>query len=277
MKNILFFNFLILLPLLNYAQKCGTAFLPANYAVSNTNKAYEGNNTAHIKEWTEKAMEAFSEVEEITSECGCITVSDLAYEGFEACDKAQVENSYERARFYAKRSREKAKLMMDALSQCTNIPISDIEARRLAGNDDYDVDSSYKQKNESANLNAQQKDLLTKQKQLLDQQRLLQKQIADQQKQVNKIKKRRANELLEQKRIKLNAEIAISEIQKNYEKLATSIGCTDALKATKISFAKKTGALENESLSATKLYYAEKLTEIVDKFNRSFSQCSANW
>ena len=276
MKNTLFFLFFVSSLLPTYAQKCNAAFIAANYAVSNTNKAYEGNNTAHIKEWTEKAMEAFSEVEEITADCGCTNVSDLAYEGYEACDKAQFENAYEQARFYAKRSRDKAKLMMDALSEFANISVENIKAQQMTGND-YSENESYAEESNDNNLNSQQADLLAKQKQLLAQQRLLEKQIADKQKQVAELEKKRANELLQKKRIKINAELALAEIQKNYEKLATSIGCTEALKLSKISFSKTLGTLENETLSDTKLYYADKLTEIVEKFNQSFSQCSADW
>lgn len=276
MKNILFFNLLLLISFSNYAQKCDAAFLSANYAVSNTNKAYESNNTAHIQEWTEKAMEAFNEVEEITAECGCIQVSDFAYEGYLACDKAQVEEAFEQSRFYAKRARDKAKKMMDALSKCTNMSISDIQARQVAGNDNYSTDNAYDD-DINNDLNAQQDNLLAKQKELLAQQRLLQQQIAAQEKQVAELKQKRATELLEQKRIKINAELALAEIQKNYEKLATSVGCSEALKVSRVSFSKNIGTLEKETLSETKMFYAEKLNEIVEKFNQSFSQCSSDW
>ena len=276
MKNLFCLSVIILLSIQTYAQKCDTAFSSANYAVANTNKAYEGNNTEHIKEWTEKAMEAFTEVEEITANCGCTQVSELAYQGFEACDRAQIENTYERARFFAKRAREKAKLMIDALSKCTNIPVNDIEARQNAGNDDYN-ESNYEKENYDNDLNAQQENLLAKQKELLEQQRLLQKQIADQQKQVTALKQQRANELVQQKRIKVNAEVALTEIQRSYEKLATSIGCTEALNISRVSFTKTVDALEKETLSATKLYYTGKLNEIVEKFNQSFSKCANNW
>lgn len=277
MKHLFCLSALILFSIQAYAQKCDIAFSVANYAVSNTNKAYEGNNIAHIREWTEKAMEAFSEVEEISANCGCTQVSDIAYEGFDACDKAQIENKYERARFFAKRAREKAKQMIDALSKCTNIPVGDIEARSIAGNDDYSSNSNYVDNNYDNDLNAQQEDLLAKQRELLEQQRLLQKQIAEQQKQVAALKQQRANELVQQKRIKVNAEIALTEIQRSYEKLATSIGCNEALKLTRVSFTKTVDALEKETLTETKIYYTDKLSEIVEKFNQSFSKCSGTW
>jgi len=272
-----FFLMILLSAFYASAQQCEVAFSAANYCVSNTNKAYEGNNSQQVREWTEKAMETFNEVEEITAECGCTQVSELAYQGFEACDKAQIENSYERARFFAKRAREKAKLMMIALSKCTNIPLSDIEARHDAGAELLPGGGQTVKEIDQNDLNAQQEDLLARQKDLLEQQRLLQQQIADQQKQVAALKQKRANELVQQKRIKVSAEIALTEIQRSYEKLATSIGCTEALKITRISFTKTVDALEKETLRDTKEYYTSKLNEIVDKFTNSFSECSADW
>lgn len=277
MKRTIFFITTFLITTYITAQKCDTAFSVANYAVSNTNKAYEGNNTEHVKEWTEKAMEAFGEVEEITANCGCTQVSELAYQGFEACDRAQVENTYERARFFAKRARQKAKEMIVALSKCTNISVNDIEGRRDAGNEsDSETDNTDDYATENS-LNTQQEELLARQKELLEQQRILQQEIEEQQKQVANLKQQRANELVQQKRIKVNAEIALAEIQKNYEKLATSIGCNEALKVARISFTRTVDALEKENLRATKTYYVDKLNEIVEKFNQSFTNCSEIW
>jgi|GEM_PF-2525999 len=277
MKNTLFFIFTFIFTIYISAQKCDEAFSAANYSVAHTNKAYESNNAVHVREWTEKAMETFTEVEEITAQCGCTQVSELAYQGFEACDKAQTEANYERSRFFAKRAREKAKLMIAALSKCTNISVLDIEGRRDAGlnlssdsgaSDDGDYEND---------LNAQQNELLERQNELLEQQRIIQQQIAEQQKQVTALKQQRASELVQQKRIKVNAEIALAEIQKNHEKLATSIGCNNALNVTRISFTRGLDALEKESLVDTKTYYTNKLSEIVEKFNQSFADCANDW
>lgn len=276
MKNLIYLICTYFVGINLIAQNCNQAFSTANYAVANTNKAYDGNNIAHIREWTEKAMEAFSEVEEITADCGCIQVSDFAYEGYLACDKAQVEKTFEQSRFFAKRARDKAKEMMDALSKCTNIPISDIEARKFAGSTDY-TSADYDTSNSANDLNVQQENLLAQQEKLLEQQQKLQEQIAEQQKQVNALKQQRANELVQQKKIKLNAEIALKEMQKSYAKLATSVGCHEAMKAANVSITKPMEALENETLTATKIYYTQKLNEIVDMFNKSFSQCSSDW
>lgn len=276
MKRFLFLITSLFLIQFAEAQKCDDAFSAANYSVAHTNKAYDSNNPVHVKEWTEKAMETLSEVEEITSKCGCTEVSDLAYEAYEACDRAQVESTFERTRFFAKRAREKTKLMIAALSRCTHL--SQDEIFNKGKNTSYNS-SKYNSEEEDTNnaLNIQQQELLEQQQELLEQQRLLQQKIAEQQKQVALVKQQRATELIQQKKIKVSAEISLSEIQKNFEKLANSIGCNEALKVSRISFTRTVDALEKESLRDTKTFYVDKLNEIVDKFNRVFSECETGW
>lgn len=277
MKRIVAFISIVLMIFHVSAQNCDAAFSAANYSVAHTNKAYESYNSQQVREWTEKAIETFNEVEEITSECGCIQVSEIAYQGFEACDKAQEENTFERSRFFAKRAREKAKLMIEALSKCTSIPVSDIESRRNAGSEALGYAKKSNTDRVEDDLNSQQQELLAKQRQLIEQQRALEQQLADQAKQVAELKQQKANELIQQKRVKLNAEIALSEIQKSHERLATSLGCNEALQLTRISFTRTVDALERESLNDTKLFYQNKLNEIIEKFSQSFSNCAANW
>lgn len=278
MKNTFLIMSMLLYSVFAFAQNCDEAFSAANYCVSNTKKAYEANNSQQVREWTEKAIETFIEVEEITGNCGCVQVSELAYQGYEACDKAQEEDSYERGRFFAKRAREKARLMMEALSKCTNIPVSDIESRRNAGAAALGYAEGASDNNSlESNLNSQQEELLAQQKELLEQQRILEKQLAEQAKQVAALKQKKANELIQQKRIKVNAEIALAEIQKNNEKLATSLGCSAALQASKISFVHAVGALEKESLRATKMFYYNKMNEITERFSEALSNCANGW
>lgn len=277
MKNSFLLILMSLIPFFVISQNCDDAFSAANYCVSNTKKAYEANNSQQVREWTEKAIEAFTEVEEITGNCGCVQVSELAYQGYEACDKAQEEDSYERTRFFAKRAREKARLMMEALSKCTDIPISDIERRRNAGAASLGYSENLASNSLEDNLNSQQEELLAKQKELLEQQRILERQLAEQAKQVAALKQKKANELIQQKRIKVSAEIALAEIQKNNEKLATSLGCSTALQITKISFVHGVEALEKESLSNTKMYYYNKMNEITEQFSEAISKCASEW
>ena len=111
---------------MNAQKNCNEAFTAANYSVSHTAKAYETYNMAHAQEWAYRAIETFREVERITAKCGCEETSDLAHEGYEAASNAQDENTWERSRYYAKKANEKAKLMMDAFTECTNTDISKI-------------------------------------------------------------------------------------------------------------------------------------------------------
>jgi len=112
---------------INAQKNCNEAFNAANYSVSHTAKAYDAYNMTHTQEWAYRAIETFREVEKITSKCGCSETSDFAHEGYEAVKKAQYQNTWERSRFYAKKANEKAKLMMDAFTECTNTDISKIK------------------------------------------------------------------------------------------------------------------------------------------------------
>ena len=125
--NLLFSFFLTSCIAINAQSTCEDAFSAANYSVAHATNAYEAYNMIHVQEWAAKAMETFQEVEDITSECGCDDVSDLAYEGYEASEKSQYENTWERSRFFAKRAREKSILMMEALALCTNSEVLDIQ------------------------------------------------------------------------------------------------------------------------------------------------------
>ena len=95
--NLLFSFFLTSCIAINAQSTCEDAFSAANYSVAHATNAYEAYNMIHVQEWAAKAMETFQEVEYITSECGCDDVSNLAYEGYEASEKSQYENTWERS------------------------------------------------------------------------------------------------------------------------------------------------------------------------------------
>ena len=66
---------------------CDDAFSPASYSIAHTENAYEATNMEHVQEWSEKALEVFSEVESITIDCECAEASDYAYKGYSAAEK----------------------------------------------------------------------------------------------------------------------------------------------------------------------------------------------
>ena len=278
MKKFTFFLLSLILTLNAYSQKkCDEAFSAASYTVAHTTNSYEANNVDHTQEWAMKALETFEEVEEITSECGCNPASNFAYEGIVAVEKCLDNSTYERARFYAKRSREKAKLMIDALAKCTNTTIDKINQRQFSDNsyasssDDIDEYTSNVQE-----INDETEDLLAQQKELEAQQREIQKRIQEKKKEELALKQQKQVELQKQIRIKSGAEEALSVIEAGYVKLAQSIGCKQAYIVAKNDYIKTKIQLEEMTLDETKTHYAEMLNAISEKAMLHFLNCSEN-
>ena len=271
MKKLTYILFSLAFTLNAYSQKnCDEAFSAASYTVAHTTNSYEANNVDHTQEWAMKALETFEEVEEITSECGCETASNFAYEGIVAVEKCLDNTTYERARFYAKRSREKAKLMIDALAKCSNTSIDRI-------NNNQSSDNSYASSSDSIDdytSNSDEEDLLAQQRELEAQQKELQRKIEEKKMAEIALKQEKQAELQKQIKVKSNAEEALSVIEAGYTKLAQSIGCQKAYLAAKNNYIKTKADLEDMTLSETKLHYTVMLNEIAEKAMLHFLNCA---
>jgi len=237
----------------NAQLSCDDAFSAANYSVAHTTNAYESNNNDHVQEWSYKAIETFREVEDITISCGCEDAANLAYEGYEAAEKAQEQNTWERSRFYAKRANEKAKLMMDALAECSNSDISKIknssfEDNEYASNEDDNPADYY------SNDNAEAKKI-----------------------EVAKLKAERDAEIQKQLVVKLDAETALRQINAGYQSLANALGCKQAYEMAKSSYEYTIKQINSNTLTDTKMHYTLKLNEIAEKAMLNFSDCASGF
>ncbi len=278
MKIILYFTLSFIGSISLYAQaSCEKAFSAANYSVAHTTNAYNSNNNDHVQEWSFKAIETFREVEEITQNCGCEDVANLAWEGYVAAEKAQEQNTWERSRFYAKRANQKAKLMMDALAECTNVDVSKIE------NADFDNDA-YASSDENLNNYYSNEDLEDQKAELVAQQKILEERQAELAKELEKkkneakaLKIARDNEILKQKAVKTNAELALSQINNGFQNLANALGCKQAYDLAKSSYEYTQEQINNSNLDETKLHYTLKLNEIAEKAMLNFSDCASGF
>ena len=278
MKIILYFTLSFIGSISLYAQaSCEKAFSAANYSVAHTTNAYNSNNNDHVQEWSFKAIETFREVEEITQNCGCEDVANLAWEGYVAAEKAQEQNTWERSRFYAKRANQKAKLMMDALAECTNVDVSKIE------NADFDNDV-YASSDENLNNYYSNEDLEDQKAELVAQQKILEERQAELAKELEKkkneakaLKIARDNEILKQKAVKTNAELALSQINNGFQNLANALGCKQAYDLAKSSYEYTQEQINNSNLDETKLHYTLKLNEIAEKAMLNFSDCASGF
>ena len=278
MKSLLFFSLTIIGHFTIIAQiSCEKAFSAANYSVAHTTNAYDSNNNDHVQEWSFKAIETFREVEEITLDCGCEEAAGLAWEGYVAAEKAQEQNTWERSRFYAKRANQKAKLMMDALAECTNVDVSKIE------NADFDNDV-YASSDENLNnyysnedLEDQKAELVAQQKFLEERQAELAKELEKKKNEAKALKVARDNEILKQKAVKTNAELALSQINNGFQNLANALGCKQAYDLAKSSYEYTQEQINNSNLDETKLHYTLKLNEIAEKAMLNFSDCASGF
>ncbi|WP_010523437.1 hypothetical protein [Aquimarina agarivorans] len=259
-----------------YSQsECNDAFSAANYSVAHTNNAYEATNTDHVQEWTEKAIETLSEVEQVTANCGCNDASNYAYEGIVAAEKSLEENTWERSRFYAKRAREKAKKMIDALSICANTDVSKYKNRSESLDNFAVADNSYD--DDFDNIAAERDELLAEQEELVRLQKELKQKLELKKQEELKLKQEKHLELQKQLSIKSNAEAALAQIESAYTKLAKTLGCEQAYRAAKQNYTFTQQQLKVEKLNDTKFRYTEKLNEISEKAMLLFSNCASGF
>lgn len=258
---------------------CDEAFSAASYSIAHTENAFEATNMEHVQEWSEKALETFSEVESITIDCDCNTAADYAYKGYSAAEKCLNQDSWEEARYYSKKAMESAREMMNALSLCSHMSIDNILAYKGSEKPSRSTEgvhtevSNGGQQNKSNVIEQQKQELLQKQKLLLEQQRTIEQQLNKQKLLEEKLIKERETEFLQQKKIKENAEIAIDIIKKNYEKLLHSIGCDANLNKLNVDFYREVEDINNENLKDTKTFYVDRVNEIAEKYALKFADC----
>ncbi len=275
MKNFPILAISLMFVVNTYSQSdCQDAFSAANYSVAHTNNAYEANNTDHVQEWTEKAIETLNEVEQTTANCGCSDASNYAYEGIVAAEKSLEEATWERSRFYAKRAREKAKLMINALSDCTSTDVSKYRNRNNNTNYEYAVaDNSY-DNDDYDNISAERDELLAEQEELMKRQKELKLKLEKKKQEELAIKQKKHLELQKQLSVKSNAEAALAQIEAAYTKLAKTLGCKNAYLAAKQNYTIMQQQLKTEKLNDTKFRYTEKLSELSEKAMLHFSNCA---
>lgn len=292
-KYLLSLSGLILCTQTQAQSSCDEAFSAASYSIAHTENAYEATNMEHVQEWSEKALETFSEVESITIDCDCNEAADYAYKGYSAAEKCLDQSTWEEARYYSKKAMQNARQMMSALSLCSNMSVDEIltfKGRNRNTSPRANTNYNTYKKEEPSNTNnnystygqrqiqnneieQQKQELLEKQKTLLEEQRRIQQQLAQQKLLEEKLRRERETELLRQKKVKINAETAINNIKKNYEKLLHSIGCDVNLNELRVNFYREIEDINSENLEDTKTFYVDRVNEIAEKFALKFADC----
>jgi len=230
----------------------------ANYAYAHAKNAHESNNRDHIIEHSDKAIEAFYKVEELTDQCGCPDAYNAAMDGRENAEKTATQDTYERSRFYAKRARAHGERMVSLLNDCT--PLN-------ASNTAYVTNDN--EINEMQNeIDAQKAILAEKQRVLAMEQSRLEKEIAVQKQKQAEFESKRLAELQEQSALKSKAENALLKLENAIKELGVVFDDNIAVE----DYTRTENQLKSETLSDTKYYYAIKASEIAKVAMEQFTE-----
>ena len=121
MKKTFLFFLTITLTVSNYAQSnCEDAHADLIYAYSHVKSAYDSNNVTHLKDFSNRSFDAFERTKKNLESC-CETAYNHAYDAAELLSKVENAKSFEDGRFYVKRAREIAKMVIDELEICTKL------------------------------------------------------------------------------------------------------------------------------------------------------------
>jgi len=234
---------------------CEFAYQDAGYGLQHIETAMEANNIDHLRQYAQRSKIAVEKVLASTERCGCIDANYASYDAIENLSKALKKTEFDQIRFFVNRAKINTKKILVSLDVCsTNDPADDLKAQE-------------------GNLLAKEQQLLLQQQELLAQQQQLQEQIAAQKKMQEDIKLEKEAMLVEQKKVQLEAETSLLELEVLINKFTNSMGCKDTKSLTESSFQRNNSVLQGESLEGTKIFYAEKAKEMANAFFNRLSGC----
>lgn len=242
MKKIYFFVCVLLTCSLSYGQFCSDADSDVNYAYSHTDSAYNANNITHLKEYAQRALEAFNRAKTKLQTCGCDTAYNNAYDGYEALKKVSDIESLEDGRFYTNKARDIAQEAIDNLETCTKSENQDLELAALE-----DEQYALKQQQLELKLKAERIKL--------------------------KLAEREAEEVrLKKASLITRNENAISMSIETYNETLSSCGCNTRLSQG----LSDSNALLEKSLASIKAYYIESFKNLAMSYVSKLEHCQSN-
>lgn len=237
------------------ATECEVAYQDASYGFQHAETAMEANNIEQLKQYANRSKVAIAKVLRSTETCGCQEANTASYDALENLDKALNKGTFESVRFYVNRAKTHAKNILIALDSCSA------------------NDASYALLQEEEDLLAQEKALKEQQQKLLEQQQKLKDQLEAQRLLQAEIKLQKQDMMSLQKEVRSVSESTLSEMQVLINDFTEIMGCKDASALTDASFERKLEELEQESLKATKIFYAEKAKEMANNLLNRLESC----
>jgi len=238
-----------------FATECDMAYQDATYGYQHADTAMEANNVTQLKQYAERSRIAIEKVLQSTEKCGCSEANDASYYALEHLNKALEKDKFEKVRFYVNKAKAKAKEVIIALDNCSA------------------NDASFALNEEEDDLMEQEKLLIEQQQRLAEQQRKLQAQMNEQRRLQKEVKLQKEAMLSMQKEIKLSSEVTLKELETLIYEFTQSMGCKENDALTEESFERSLEELENETLTATKVFYADKAKEMANNLLNRLSSC----
>ena len=254
-KITLFMTLAILSTPLYAADECAFAYQNATYGLQHAQTAMEANNKDHLLQYAKRSKEALQKVLAATDECGCTDANYASYDALENLDKAFTKVEFDKIRYYVDKARVDVKATIVALDLCDS------------------ADPSLALELEESSLEAQEEELRQQQKRLLAQQKRLEERPKEQKRLQDEIRQQKAAMLVTQKEVRIQAEASLVQLEELINSFTDMMGCNRDMPLTESPYTKSITDLETETLTATKIFYAEKAREMANNLLNRLGGC----
>lgn len=112
-------SFLFVYQIHSQSSSYENALIAASYGYLHSKKSHGANNHAHAQEHAYKAMKSYRKVEKLAEDCGCPKVNEMAYQAKISAKEVLNQDTYERSRFYAKRTRQIGAKILVQITKCS--------------------------------------------------------------------------------------------------------------------------------------------------------------
>jgi hypothetical protein len=238
-----------------HAVECEVAYQDATYGYQHAETAMEANNVTQLKQYANRSMIAIKKVLVSTEKCGCYAANEASYDALENLTKALDKEKFEAVRLFVQRAKANAKDIIIALDNCS---VHDL---------------SFALKESEGNLIAQEKQLLEQKQRLLEQQRELEARLNEQKKLQQEVQLQKEQMFAQQQDLRSNSEVTLKELEHLINEFTKSMGCKDEAPLTETPYERTLEDLEAETLTATKIFYAEKAKEMANTMLNRLSSC----
>lgn len=247
---LLFFCFTLL-----QATECEVAYQDATYGYQHAETAMEANNVTQLKQYADRSMIAIRKVLLSTEKCGCVAANDASFDALQNLNKALSKEKFEAVRLFVQRAKAKARDVIIALDNCS------------ANDPDFALKES------EGSLLAQEKQLLEQQQKLLEKQRELEARIKEQKQLQEEVLLQKEAMFAKQKELQSTSEVTLKELEVLINEFTRSMGCKEEEPLTESPYERTLEDLEAETLTATKVFYAEKAKEMANTLLNRLSSC----